>query len=428
MESYLLVVIGLAIVGFAVISKRIESTIFTPPIIFVLVGVLISPLALGVVELTLDSELIHLLAELTLVLVLFTDATRIDLAALKREHNIPVRLLALGMPLTILAGTLAGLLLFDRLYFWEAAVLATILAPTDAALGQAVVSNPAIPVRIRQALNVESGVNDGVALPVILMMLAIACGTAGIVPADYQGSAVFYWSRFVALQLLLGPIVGLVVGYFGGQLVKGAEQRGWATAEFQNLSMIGLALLAYAGAELVHGNGFIAAFVAGLTLGNSQKELSGRLHLFAEAEGQLLSLLTFMIFGLVLVPLFVDELSWEILIYAVLSLTLVRMLPVLISLLGSRLRPFTVLFLGWFGPRGLASILFAILVVEGSDLPHRDMILVIVLVTVFVSVFAHGMTASIGAKRYGNWVKSGCPHASAAERQQVSEMPLRINS
>lgn len=425
MEHSVLILIGAAIVGFAVISRRIESTVFTPPIIFTSFGILISPLGLGLVQFELDSAFIQLLAELTLVLVLFTDAVRIDLAVLKREHRIPVRLLSIGMPLSILAGALVGVVLLDELYFWEAAVLAVILAPTDAALGQAVVSNRSVPVRIRQALNVESGINDGIALPVILMMLAIACGVSGIVPDGYQGSAVVYWLTFIASQLVLGPLVGLLVGLGGGYLINRAAQAGWATREFQNLSMIGLALLAFALAEAVHGNGFISAFVGGLTLGNTRRELGQKLHEFAESEGQLLTLLTFMIFGAVLVPMIVSGITWELLLYSLLSLTLVRMVPVVLSLLGTGLRGNTILFLGWFGPRGLASILFVILVVERSELMHSELVMTAALTAVLLSIFSHGFSASIGARSYGRWVASGCPKASAAEHQQVTEMQLR---
>ncbi|MEE9595579.1 MAG: cation:proton antiporter, partial [Acidiferrobacterales bacterium] len=339
MESLAFIVVAVCILGFGLVSGRLQNSVITPPIVFVLFGLLVSPRALGWVEFELDSRFIHTLAELTLVLVLFTDAARIDLRLLRREHDLPVRLLVIGLPLTIVAGTLVAAVMLDTLTFWEAAVLAAILAPTDAALGQAVVSSERVPVRIRQALNVESGLNDGIALPVILILLSIAGA------AEHSQSAT-YWVQFAALQVILGPLVGIGVGYFGGKLIERAAHIGWINHAFQDLSALGLSLLAFAGAELIGGNGFIAAFCAGLTLGNCSRAICTCLYEFAEAEGQLLTLLIFMVFGALMLPMTLDHFSWMVLAYGVLSLTLIRIVPVVISLVGAGLRWQTVSFLG----------------------------------------------------------------------------------
>jgi NhaP-type Na+/H+ or K+/H+ antiporter len=353
-------------------------------------------------------------------LVLFTDAARIDLRVLRREHDLPIRLLVIGLPLTIVAGTLVAAVMLDTLTFWEAAVLAAILAPTDAALGQAVVSSERVPVRIRQALNVESGLNDGIALPVILILLSIA-------GAAEHSQNVIYWIQFAALQVILGPLVGIGVGYFGGKLIERAARIGWINHAFQDLSALGLSLLAFAGAELIGGNGFIAAFCAGLTLGNCSRAICTCLYEFAEAEGQLLTLLIFMVFGALMLPMTLDHFSWVVLAYGVLSLTLIRIVPVVISLVGAGLRWQTVSFLGWFGPRGIASILFALLVVEESGLPGREQILIVVMATVVLSVFAHGVTAYPGAKWYERQVAKIKPEKKdVAEHRDVTEMPVRL--
>ena len=418
MEATIFAVIALVILGFGLISGRVQKSILTPPMIFVMLGYLISPHLLNLVHLDIEHAVIDTLAELTLILVLFTDATRIDLYLLIREHTIPVRLLLIGLPLTILLGALAAMPLFG-MGFGAALVLATILAPTDAALGQAVVSNERVPARVRQALNVESGLNDGIVLPILILVLSLANAAAHL---ETEGSLV----QFTLLQIGLGPLVGIAVGYIGGQLVTWATRTGWITYAFQELSALGLAVLAFAAAELVGGNGFIAAFCAGLTVGNSARAICTCLYEFAEAEGQLLTLFVFMIFGGVLLPTVLDGWQRSIVVYAVLSLTAIRMIPVAVSLIGAKLQRETVLFLGWFGPRGLATILFALLVLESSSLAERETILLIAMTTVLLSIFAHGITAYPLANRYGDHAEAMQDEPDMPELEPISEMPLRL--
>ncbi len=417
MHSLALLIVAVGILGFGLISKRVQTTILTPPLVFAALGLLVA--GSGLLELDVSDSSIHLLAELTLVLVLFTDASRIDLRRLRRQHDLPIRLLMVGMPLTVALGALTAAWLFPGFTMWEAALLAAVLAPTDAALGQAVVSSPRVPVRIRQTLNVESGLNDGIALPLVLLLIS-ACSAA--VPGE-GGAA--YWLRFAALQVTLGPLTGVLVGGLGGRLVERGARSGWMNRAFQHLAALGLALLAYAGAEMVGGNGFIAAFVAGLVLGNTAgKDVCDCLYEFAEAEGQLLTLLVFLVFGLAMAPVALGDLSWRVVLYAVLSLTLVRLLPVAVSLLGAGLSRSTVLFLGWFGPRGIASILFGLLVVKSSVLDGGEEIFHVVLVTVLLSVVAHGVTAHPGSVWYSRHTEG--LHREAGEHREVDEMPVRI--
>ena len=420
MHTLALAALALLILGFGLVSKRVQTTPLTAPMVFVLFGILIGPMGLDLLEGGWDAPAVRLLAELTLALVLFTDAARIDLGRLRREHNLPVRLLGIGLPLTILAGLGAGLGLLGALGVWEALILAIILAPTDAALGQAVVSSPRVPVRIRQALNVESGLNDGVALPVLLFAVSVATMQA-------HAGETAYWLRFAALQIGLGPLVGVAVGALGGQAVSRARRREWMSGAFERLAALGLALLAWAGAELVGGNGFIAAFAAGLTLGNTARPICACLYEFAEAEGQLLTLLSFVLFGALMVGPALDVASPSVALYVVLSLTVVRMVPVAISLLGLRLMPETVGFLGWFGPRGIASILYGLLILESADLPHRDLLFGVTMLTVLASVFVHGATAWPGVRWYGQWAdRMRDEPEEMPEMVVVSEMPLRL--
>ncbi len=394
MEPAVVAAIALAILVFGSFSLKAERSPLTPPMFFVLVGYTLSDRGLGWLDLSVDGGIVHGLAELTLVVLLFTDASRIDLACLRREGSLPARLLGLGMPLTIAAGALVAFVLFPGFGIWEALLLAVILAPTDAALGQAVVSSPLVPQRIRQTLNVESGLNDGIALPVVLVFASMASAS------EARGDA-WYWARFAALAVTLGPLAGWAIGWAGGRLLRAGRGSGWINDPFEKLIGLAIAGLAYAGAELIGGNGFIAAFVAGLTLGNTAREAITCIHAFGEAEGQLLVLLVFVIFGGLLLPTALEHTGPAAFVYAVLSLTVVRMLPVALSLIGAGLRPISISFLAWFGPRGLASMLFALLVVEAGELRSGPMVEAVVVLTVALSTFAHGLTAHPLAKRYG---------------------------
>jgi NhaP-type Na+/H+ or K+/H+ antiporter len=414
METIL--VVALSVLAFGLISGRIERSIITAPMVFVVLGLLVGRWGLAIVPSEIETPLVDTLAAITLVLVLFTDASRIDLKLLRRQHSLPVRLLGVGLPLTVAMGMVGAYLLLSGITVWEAALLAAILAPTDAALGQAVVNSPKLPVRIRQALNVESGLNDGLALPVVLIFLSLAAGQ--------QGKEVGEWLWFASLQVGLGPLAGILVGFVGGKLVMWGQRTGWMNHSFQDLSSLGLALLAYAAAELIGGNGFIAAFCAGLTLGNTARSICTCLYEFAEAEGQLLTLLVFMVFGAIMAPRALEHFSWLHLLYAVLSLTIIRMLPVVVSMLGRRLGWVTVFFLGWFGPRGIASILYVLLLLEESSVPGREVILSVVMTTVLLSVFAHGLTALPGTNWYAKYAEQTDP--AAAEHEPAQEMPVRL--
>ena len=409
-------VVGALVLGFGLISRRLQSSPLTPPMVFVVFGAVVGAHGLGLLDIGPESHVAYVLAELTLVMVLFTDATRIDLRKLRREHDIPVRLLAVGLPLTMALGFVLAWKLLPGLGLWGAAVLGVILAPTDAALGQAVVSDPKVPVRIRQALNVESGLNDGMSLTALIILL---CATG------FGEHVEVAWYALLAKQLLLGPLAGMIAGWIGGKLVNWGAASGWMTESFQRLASIGIALLAYAFADLIGGNGFIAAFSAGLVLGNTSRGTCAGLYEFAETEVQLLTLLSFLAFGSAMVLPVVEELSWQIVLYAVLSLTLVRMVPVALSLIGLGLRRDTVLFLGWFGPRGIASILLALAVLMTVPGAVSQGVALVVGATVLLSIFAHGLTARPAARAYAARTTS-TPDEAMPELQSVSEMPVRI--
>ncbi len=420
MEYLILLILSLSILGFGAVSGRLQSSPITAPMVFTLIGFLIGMAELGVLPETVRSEATMIIAELALVIILFSDASRINLSLLRKQHRIPVRLLSIGLPLTILLGIVVTTFLFPELGLWNAAVLAAILAPTDAALGQAVVSLERVPVLIRQAINVESGLNDGIAVPVILIFM---CGAGAAVGGEGTG----YWIQFISLQLILGPAVGIAIGWIGGGLITTCRQRRWMNDEFQRLALIALALAAYSIAHFVGGNGFIAAFVGGLVLGNRHHTIVDKLHRFAEAEGQLLSMMVFLLFGAAMLPEAFNHLGTiqgHYIIYAALSLTVIRMLPVSISLAGMKLGLSTHLFLGWFGPRGLASTIFALIVLEQSGLPYAETIFSVVVFVVLCSIVLHGLTAWPGSMLYARLVENS--DKGDMEHTKVVPMPTRF--
>ena len=396
MEELLLIIGGVTFL-FALVSSRFDNSLITPPMVFTGAGVLIALLFWDLVEEEFAKEALEFVAELTLVIVLFIDASRINLPLLFREHKIPVRLLGISLPLTVLLGAVIAGFIFGEFSIWEAALLAAILAPTDAALGQAVVSSPVVPVRIRQALNVESGLNDGIVLPMVMLFAALASVS---VEGAEQSSWLVYW----LMQVTLGPLVGVVVGFGGGYLLRAAKRRALINENFLRLSGVALAIVAWAGAIQIGGNGFIAAFVGGMSISGFTNSIGEPLRDFGEAEGQLFGLATFLLFGMIALVPAIEKADLSCYIYAALSLTVIRMLPTMMAVIGLKLKPSTVLFLSWFGPRGLASLLFALLVVGEFNLPHGEEILTVSVLTVVFSMVAHGVSAVPGARFYAGQI------------------------
>ena len=394
--EWALTIVALVLIGVAAVSRRISGTPITPAILFVSIGLLVGPKVLGGIDVSSTSETVRALAEATLALVLFSDSSRIDFGALRRELSLPVRLLGIGLPLTIAAGAIAGALIFDQLSIGEAVILAVILAPTDAALGQAVVTEPRVPGRIRQALNVESGLNDGICVP--LLFAAVAAADVGSQIADGRGAA-----TLLLEEIGYGVIGGVAAGLLIGAVIVYAGRRDLIDGAWRQVIPAAGALLAYGTASALGGSGFIAAFVAGITFRAAIKRDPAEMNLLTEEVGSVLNGVTFVLFGAILLGPALGELSWQLALYAVLSLTVVRMVPVAIGMLGTHARMPTLAFVGWFGPRGLASIVFAVILIEESRLPHEHLIVLAIYLTVGLSVFVHGLTASPLAERYARW-------------------------
>jgi NhaP-type Na+/H+ or K+/H+ antiporter len=388
--------IAVALLCYAALAGRLEGTPLTAAMVFTGVGLLIGSEALGFVDLAPHGDVVQTLAEATLALVLFADASRIDLRTLRGEATIPTRLLAIGLPLTIVAGLVAALPLFGGLGWAEALLLAVILAPTDAALGQAVVTLPALPSRVRQSLNVESGLNDGICVPLFLVVLAIAS-----VESDALGGREAI--RLVAEQIGYGALAGAIAGAAGAAAILLAARTGRADDAWLEIVPFASAALAWGIAHPLGGSGFIAAFVGGVAFQAVRRDSEGEVgHLIDEA-GDVLGAVTFVVFGAVLLGPALQDASWAVAAYAALSLTVVRMAPVAMSLLGTGMRRESVGFLGWFGPRGLASIVFALMLAEDGGVTHADTIMTATFVTVGLSVLLHGLSAAPLAARYARW-------------------------
>jgi NhaP-type Na+/H+ or K+/H+ antiporter len=413
--------IALIVLGFAAVSHRLDGTPLTGPIVFTAAGLLVGSKAFDLVDPNPSREAVKLLAESTLTVMLFGDAARIDLRSLRDEFRLPARLLGIGLPLTIALGFVTALLVFGSLGWPKALVLAVILAPTDAALGQTVVTLPSLPARVRQTLNVESGLNDGLCVPAFVTALAIASTEAGLTGS---GRA----ARLLVEQIGYGALLGAAAGVLSAAVIVVAAPRGLVDRAWLQVVPVAGALFAYTAAAAVGGSGFIAAFVGGMVFGGLRRRVGGEVGYLVEELGALLGAATFIVFGAVLLRPALGELTWAVAGYAVLSLTIVRMAPVAVALIGTRAHWPTVGFIGWFGPRGLASIVFALLMLEApGELPHESLILTTVFATIGLSVVAHGVSAAPLARRYAAWFAAHPqPERLHVETGEVREVRWRL--
>ena len=393
MEVTALVVVAAVVFVWGAVSARVERADLTAPIVFTTLGAALA--GFDLVRSSSVPEMMKPLVEVTLVWVLFSDAARVRVHDLRGDLGVVLRLLAVGLPLTVLVGWGLAEWLFSGLGVWLALLVGAALAPTDAALGIPVVTNTVVPARVRRLITVESGLNDGIATPVVMVAIA---GAAALEETDGSSGAVG-----ALVELAIGVAVGVAVGLAGGALLQWARRRGWAAEDFVGIAVLALALLAYAAALAVDGNGFVAAFCGGIAFGAAAGRRGPAELVFLEQASGAVSLLVWLAFGAVAVPILFDRLNWTLLLYAVSSLTVVRMVPVALALIGSGLDRNTVLFVGWFGPRGLASLVFALLALEeiGSGV---DEAVAVIATTVFLSVLAHGISAAPLAARYGTAV------------------------
>lgn len=392
-------VIGAVVYAYSLLSERLKSTPFTGAVVFLITGLLLGPQGLGWMTIKVNSTSLSMIAEFTLALILFTDAAHANLKVLGESRRLPIRLLAVGLPLTIALGAVVAHRIFPDFSWIEAAILAIVLAPTDAALGQPVVTNPVVPANVREDLGAESGLNDGICVPVLLCLLSLARGSQ----PEVDGALLL--ARFFLQQVGLGLLVGLGLTAVGCLLRNRALARGSMAPDWKPVLAVALPVGCFALAQQIGGSGFIACFSAGMAMGawTGAAEKDEQL-VAAQATGDVLSLITWVAFGSAAVVGTLAALSPAMVLYGVLSLTVIRMLPVALATTGQRLPIWTMAFVGWFGPRGLASIVFAVIVLE-SGLPHGQVIVGTASFTILLSVLAHGMSAPSLVGRYGRWAQ-----------------------
>jgi NhaP-type Na+/H+ or K+/H+ antiporter len=408
-----LLALTVVLIGYSLVAARLDRISITAPMVFVASGAVLGLFAPDWVGLVGEPETVRLAAELTLALLLFADASTLRWRELREDGALPARLLLIGFPLTVLAGFVVGTLLAPTAGWAAAALIASILAPTDAALGLGVFTNRDVPGRIRRALNVESGLNDGMATPLVTLFLAWVIAEEGTGPEN--------WGAESLRQLGIGLVAAVIVGYVTGRLIALSQTRSWASETSDRLAVLASALLAYAGAVTLGGNGFVAAFVAGLVFSVASRGEVRHSVEFTEDLGLFASFLVWAIFGAVLLgPVLGSGLRFEPIAYAILSLTVVRLIPVGLSMIGSRLRWSSILFMGWFGPRGLASVVFTLIAFETLD--HEELatatLVEVAAWTVFLSVMAHGLSARRLSRIYGSRVADEPVEQLVGDRQE----------
>ncbi|MGA0335675.1 MAG: cation:proton antiporter [Luminiphilus sp.] len=376
---------------YSLVSNKVERLSLSGPIVFVAAGVLLGPYGLNWFSPASDSFNGKALIDITLALFLFVDAASANLDVLRKNWRIPGRMLLLGLPLNICLGSFAALWLFPSLSLYEAAMLGAMLAATDAALGKAVMTNPSVPQHLREGLSAESGLNDGLCVPFILLFIALE-----------QGSAVLgegFGLELLLEELGIGFAVGAGIAFIAAKAILRVRELGWLGHVWQRMSVPALAVLVFAIAQSLHGSGYIAAFVGGLCFRVAMREDVHSLIVSAESVGEVMAMLAWVLFGLMLVPLAMPFIGGTEVLYAVLSLTVIRVLPILLSLQGTRERLQSKLFLAWFGPRGLASLAFATLV-WAEQIPEAGTLVSVTVLTVAISLVVHGVTAAPFARRF----------------------------
>ena len=398
-EYQILAIIAAFVFLYCLVAKKLERTRFSGALVYVMFGLILGPFGFHFIDFDIDGEAMKRIAEIALVIVLFSDSAGANLTVLQKIKRLPARLLLVGLPLTIGLGFVFAFLIYGDLSWIHLALLATILAPTDAALGKAVVSNKIVPSSVRESLSVESGLNDGICVPVLLLFLALAGGSA-------EESLVTTQLIILLLEEIgIGVLVGVPLAVVGSIAFKASAKRGWIAGSWMQMPVVAMALLCFATAQWLGGSGFIAAFAGGITFGMMIKEHKEEMLEAAEGTADVLAMITWILFGAIFIGDSLLNPAWQPLVYAVLSLTVIRMVPIFLSVSGLGIHWDTKLFLGWFGPRGLASIVFMVMVVQ-ANIPETEKLIEAVTWTILLSVIAHGITANPLAKIYAKRVNA----------------------
>jgi sodium/hydrogen antiporter len=377
---------GLLAVG-AALSGVMRGTVLSISVLSVALGIVLAEADVVSVDAT-DSAIVHLV-ELALIVTLFSDGLFVERELLRVHWGPATRAIVIAMPITLGLLAVAGKGLFDELSWAEAFLLAAVLTPTDPVVTSTVVTSQRVPPLIRHTLNLESGLNDGLALPFVLFFLVLAApsGDAGTEGAQVLGEAAF------------GALVGVALGYFGGR-VHHHLPGGGITARYEGIYALGFGLAAFGIADVTIGNGLIAAFVAGIAMGVSEHEIPDAFVDFAENVSAILQVITFFVFGALIVATGYEGDLWPLLLFVPFALLVARPLAISLSFLRGGLPGPQTWFVAWFGPKGVASMLFALFVLN-SDVGSRSLIFDVAAFTILVSILAHGLTDTVGAR----WVE-----------------------
>ncbi len=393
-------IVAIVVAAWGLIAGLLARYSVSSALSFVVIGALLGGTGLGMItESAPGASTLSLLAEVTLALVLFSDASTVNIRKLAGDSGTVIRLLAIGLPLTVIAGTLLALGLFPGISFGLALLIAATLAPTDATLGQQVTTDRSVPARIRRVLNIESGLNDGIAAPIVTVAIALA------VVGNLSGSEPLVDA---IRELLVAAAVGSVMGVAGGWLLVRADARKWTSPGSRKLVVLALAMGAYFLTVGLEASGFIAAFFAGLGFGFGTRYKAVSSVGLTERLSLVLAIVIWLTFGLVIVAgHLINGFDLAVVLYAVIALTALRMIPVAIALIGQHFDRVTVGFVGWFGPRGLASIVLALVALEALEDSgvSAGPLPAVVSWTVLLSVVLHGLSARPLAKWYGKYVK-----------------------
>ncbi|MDT5149549.1 MAG: sodium/hydrogen antiporter [Mycobacterium sp.] len=391
MHSNTAFVLTVLVLCYAVVSGLVKRWYLAPALIFVLFGIVLGPFVFNVIDIGTDAASFTVVAQLALTVILFNQAAQLDMSVVFRRREVTFRLLVIGIPLALTLGTLTAILVLPVMPLWEAVCLAAIVAPTEVALIDALLEDKRIPERVRHALSTESGFYDGFALATMLAALALASEQA-----DPDASR---WSWFLVRTEVVSVVVGLALGAVGGLVIARSQKREWMSDTWAQLATLAVALVCFQVGERLHGSGFVAAFAGGLAFAFIAKRVGVPPETqVSEAAGQLLELMVFAMFGSYAVIVGWRDAGWRVVVFAALALFAVRMVAVSLALIRSDLPARSRLFVGWFGPRGIGTLVLGLLIVNRGEIQQEALITQVVVVTVTLSLVVHSLTAWPGIR------------------------------
>jgi NhaP-type Na+/H+ or K+/H+ antiporter len=384
-------VMTILVLSYAVVSGLVKRWYIAPALIFAGFGMALGPFGFGVIDAATDTESFTILAQLALTVILFNQAAMLDLRSVVRRGHVTFRLLVIGIPLSIVLGTVVALLAMPVMPLWEAVCLAAIVAPTEVALIDALLEDRRIPQQVRHALSAESGCYDGLALAAMLAALALASEAAKPDPGR--------WAWFAVRTEVVSVVVGVGIGVIGGLVIARSRRRGWMSDTWAQLATLALALVCFEVGERLHGSGFVAAFAGGLAYSMMVRRAESDIPTqVSDAAGQLLELMVFAMFGGYAVFVGWRDAGWRVILFAVLALIVVRLVAVSVALVGTDLPARSRLFIGWFGPRGIGTLVLGLLMIERGEIQQADVITQATVVAITVSLVVHSLTTPLGVR------------------------------